>query len=166
MIWTQWDHALLRRAADLRRPWLDPWMRAWTRAGNWQTWITLLGLGLLAGAEVRAMSLAVAPRVLGTWGFCLIAKRLINRRRPDKRVSGHAALMKNPDPYSFPSSHTACSWVACIGLARAIAPFAPWALPFLTFHALAISLSRVYVGAHFPSDVLGGWIIALVALAI
>jgi len=61
--------------------------------------------------------------------------------------------------HSFPSAHTAFAFGAAAGLARAY-PRGTWA--FFT-GALALSLTRIYVGAHFPSDVLAGALIGSAA---
>jgi undecaprenyl-diphosphatase len=62
-------------------------------------------------------------------------------------------LVREPTTNSFPSGHAATSF-AC---AATLAPFAPrHARPVLYLLAAAIAYSRVYVGVHYPLDVLGG----------
>jgi undecaprenyl-diphosphatase len=62
-------------------------------------------------------------------------------------------LVREPTSHSFPSGHAATSF-AC---AATLAPFAPrYARPVLYLLAAAIAYSRVYVGVHYPLDVLGG----------
>ena len=68
-----------------------------------------------------------------------------------------SSLMKNPDPYSFPSSHTACAWVVCASLGLALG----WGWPIWILYASAISYSRIHVGAHYPLDVLIGTLIGV-----
>jgi membrane-associated phospholipid phosphatase len=154
----QLDHSALRWVVERRLSALNGPMKAWTRAGNWQAWMGILVLGVLWGSlfggEVRELCLRAAPRVIGTWIFCTWLKRVIRRKRPDQILNGLRPLLPNPDPYSFPSSHSACAWAACLSLGLSIQ--APWALPLLIVHAVGVSFSRIYVGAHFPSDVLAG----------
>ncbi|MFO1533965.1 MAG: phosphatase PAP2 family protein, partial [Thermoplasmatota archaeon] len=71
-------------------------------------------------------------------------------RRPRPRVRGLPPLASTPTGLSFPSAHAATS------LAGAQA-FAPLAAP-MGLHALAwgLALSRLYLGVHYPSDLLGG----------
>ena len=77
-------------------------------------------------------------------------KNWVNEPRPDGA------------PYSFPSGHTCAS----IGAALAMYPFLErkWGIP-LVILAVLISLSRLYVGVHYPSDVIVGMVIGtLIAL--
>ncbi len=74
-------------------------------------------------------------------------KLAIGRPRPDLRP-----LVGLPPDGSFPSGHTATSFAG----AAVLACFAPRLAPFLYLLAAAIGFSRIYVGVHWPLDVLGG----------
>ena len=78
-------------------------------------------------------------------------KQTFRRSRPFKR---RLAFVVGPEPVdsSFPSGHTAGSFAA----ATALAAFYPKDRPILLGLAAAVGLSRVYLGHHFPSDVLAG----------
>jgi membrane-associated phospholipid phosphatase len=67
-------------------------------------------------------------------------------------------LLGVPHSRSFPSGHTATSF-AC---ATVLAALVPRAAPFLYALALAIGYSRLYVGVHWPTDVLGGVVVGVV----
>ena len=66
--------------------------------------------------------------------------------------------MHLPHSNSFPSGHTSTSF-AC---ATVLSFFVPRAAPAFYLLALAIGYSRIYVGVHWPLDVLGGAVIGLV----
>jgi undecaprenyl-diphosphatase len=112
---------------------------------------------------VLALALSVARRrpepllwTLAAYAAAdLLAGRLqalVGRPRPPLRYPEPHALVHVPHSGSFPSAHAATSF-ACAGVLAWLAPrFAPWF--FLL--AVAISVSRVYVGVHYPLDVLGG----------
>ena len=63
---------------------------------------------------------------------------------------------------SFPSSHSQGSLVFWGGLASLVRRGWMWIVSVVLI--LLVSLSRIYLGVHFPQDVLGGWIIGLVLL--
>jgi undecaprenyl-diphosphatase len=99
--------------------------------------------------------------------LAVLLKEIIKRVRPDT-VYVQNMLLKT---YSFPSSHAYSSLLAC-GFFAYIAfryMHSPWKwliICLLAFMTLSVGLSRVYLGAHFPSDILGGWILGAMVLAL
>lgn len=85
-------------------------------------------------------------------------KQLFARARPD--------LLTHLDPvssYSYPSGHAAHSTTLYLLLALLLAPRAarPLAVGAAALLAGAIGLSRIILGVHWPSDVIGGWAVGL-----
>ena len=79
--------------------------------------------------------------------------------RPAFRNALPRPLMHVPHDGSFPSGHAATSF-AC---ATVLASFAPRASPLFYLLAVAISFSRIYVGAHWTFDVMGGYAVGALA---
>jgi undecaprenyl-diphosphatase len=153
------------------RPWLDPIM---ARVSDWDSFripvaiIVVLAL-IFGGFRSRQMVVLMAAcLIIGDglidWGF----KLSVNRPRPNE-TEAHLRVVTirevtESKPHhvtkgrSFTSGH-ACNNVALAMIGCAI--FGRWALWLWPWAAL-VSYSRVYVASHYPSDILGSWIVAIV----
>src|SRR5256714_988642 len=90
-------------------------------------------------------------------------KQWIGRERPPEVYASPRPLVHVPHDGSFPSGHATSSF-AC---ATILSFYAPRAAPAFLLLAAAIAWSRVYVGVHFPLDVLGGAVLGvLIAIAL
>ena len=90
-------------------------------------------------------------------------KALVDRPRPPLRYAEPKTLVPVPHDASFPSGHAATSFAAATMLSFAF----PRVAPFLYLLAAGVAFSRVYVGVHYPLDVIGGAALgALIAIAL
>ena len=136
---------------------------------------TLSRIGTL-GAVWIAIALVLAV-VWRRWGVLLLTvaavaiadlaarglKTVVDVERPSTRYAVPKPLVARPHDHSFPSGHTATSFAA----ATMLTMFAPRLAPAWFVLALAIGYSSVYVGVHFPLDVVGGAVLGvIVALAV
>ncbi len=120
---------------------------------------------LLAYWIYRQRMRAVKTIVLGVMALALsdsisyrIIKPLVSRNRPAD--SGMTVVLQtdNHSGLSFPSNHAANIFTIGNFVGLAVPPLRPTLLLF----AAAVAYSRVYVGVHFPIDVLAGAIIGMI----
>ncbi len=93
--------------------------------------------------------------VAAAWTLAEGTKYLFNRARPFIWDTEIAPLIKTPSSSSFPSGHSATAAAGALTLSILYPPFAP----AFVVAGLLVVLSRVYLGVHFPVDVLAGVLI-------
>jgi undecaprenyl-diphosphatase len=109
-------------------------------------------LWYLAVPQVAAFTQLLLTAFLIELPLYLLLKNLIRRPRPADAVESLSAFIRPSDRFSFPSGHTAAAFVFAVSVAAFFPAWAPLAFAL----AIAIGLSRVLLGVHFPSDILAG----------
>jgi len=123
-----------------------------------EVWIVLAAL-LLLDKRTRKTGLCVTVSLVLDLVCCnILIKPLVGRVRPFAVNTGVTLLSPPPLDASFPSGHTAASFAAASALWTANSPLR-W--PSLVL-AVVISLSRLYLYVHWPTDVLGGAVLGIV----
>lgn len=120
-------------------------------------WI-MVSLLLLIRKQTRMAGLT-ALLSMGICFLCanLILKNWVARTRPYDAIEGLISLIPYPTDYSFPSGHTTASFACSLVLAYMLPR--RYGVPALVL-AFLIAFSRLYVGVHYPTDILGGIIVA------
>ena len=123
-------------------------------------WIALAVLFLLLPRQRRVGICMACAMLLNFLLNNMLLKRLVARTRPYEAVEGLHRLIEAQSDFSFPSGHSGCAFAAAVVIflmcPRRIG------IPALVLAAL-IALSRLYVGVHFPTDVLAGACIGTLA---
>lgn len=153
----QLDGSLLLWIQTLHLSWLDPLVAAFTSLGNaGMLWI-VLSLAMVCWRPTRkAGILALLAMVLGLLVTNVTIKPLVERPRPwlDLPIT---PLVVEDDPHSFPSGHTCAAFAAGMIWLRTL-PW-NWGRRLAVVLAVCMGLSRLYVGVHYPTDVLAGAVI-------
>jgi undecaprenyl-diphosphatase len=155
------DVALFRWVnEDFSSPVLDAFFSFVTNPRNWIAPITLAVVWLLVkgGAKGRFTVLAIVLSVALTDPLATrVIKPLVKRVRPCNILSHVNTPAGGSGAYSFPSVHAANQGASMTVLSMA---YPPGSVTFVGI-ALLVGLSRVYLGLHYPSDILGGYIVGI-----
>ena len=143
----------------LRNTFLDAVVPLFTKLGDYGILWVLLALGLLAFPKTRRGGLAVSCALLLELLCCnLVLKPLVARERPYTYRELQLLIPALKD-YSFPSGHTAASFA--VSSALFFRKDRLW-IPTVAL-AVLLGFSRLYLYVHFPSDVLCGALLGMLA---
>jgi undecaprenyl-diphosphatase len=148
------DRSVFLWVIEHRVGWLDPLFIGLSIIGyDGLVWVVLaVPIALLADRSVR---FALALTAACVWSADLIAlaiKLAVGRPRPFETIPHVDKLLGGTVGQSMPSGHAATSFAGAVVLTYLL----PKAAPVLFLLATAVSFSRIYVGVHYPSDVLAG----------
>jgi undecaprenyl-diphosphatase len=159
---------LLRQANDpsmpLGPPWLREAMRDLTALGSFVGlgFMTITASLTLWCCSHRRLAVGLAGSVLAATLASSLLKILIGRERPD--IVEHATLTFTasfPSGHAFLSAVTLLSIAAFVGLASRRADIARLCLCLACVMIVLIGFSRIYLGVHWPTDVIAGWCLGI-----
>lgn len=144
----------------LRNKTFDKIMPIITSIGNLGiVWITISVLLLLRKNDYKILGqMIITSLIITTIIGEGIIKNIVKRKRPFYDDDNKKLLISRPITYSFPSGHTASSFAVATVFIKTdnSASFG------IVLLANLIAFSRVYLGVHYPSDVIGGGIIGAI----
>lgn len=150
---------------NLRFEEITPWVIRLTKLGNMgMIWIVISVLLLIPRKTRRAGILSLAA-LLGS--LCItnfFLKNYVARVRPYEVISGLSCLVEKASDWSFPSGHASAAFASAMVIYKSRPKRLGIPCVILAF---LISLSRLYVGIHYPTDVICGAVIgALIGLIV
>ena len=118
------------------------------------TIVIVLAAGYVIARNHSVLPVAAAAVAAGlAWALVHVAKAIADRPRPYEVVAGAVLRQQPAHGTSFPSSHTAIT----VAVVIALMPFLPRALAAVAIaYAVLVGWSRVYLGVHYPLDILAG----------
>lgn len=155
------DEAVLKYINGFATPWLDQLMIVLTSFGGVLAVVTATTIltVLYARRNMWRASLFASFSIGGLLLVNSILKVFYQRERPELWD-----LLVNEATYSFPSGHSALSFglalIVCILLWHS--RWRWFSLGVAIVYVVAIGFTRLYLGVHYPTDVLAGWLLAIV----
>ena len=145
---------------NLRSPFMDQFMVFITKFGEYGLFWILLSVGLLIKKSTRKWGLILCTAlVIDIVLLNGIVKPLVARTRPCYINTAIELLVKAPSGHSFPSGHAGACFTAAFALL--IGKNKYWAPAMIL--AVLVGFSRNYLYVHWPTDVLGGLVIGMIA---
>lgn len=119
-------------------------------------WLLIIVYFWIKNEKKLALLLTIGIAVGALFTYPL--KFLIDRARPYETIESARLLTPHEFDPSFPSAHAEMSFLA----STIISKFHPEYAKYLYAFSFIVALSRIYVGVHFPGDVLGGIVVGVI----
>lgn len=145
---------------NIRNDFLTPILIFITHLGDkGMIWI-LITFFLLLFKKTRKVGIISAMALVGSLlADNIILKNLVARTRPYEVIADLQILIERQSDFSFPSGHTGSSFASAVVLFQETPR--KYGIPALVL-AILIAASRLYMGVHYPSDVIAGVVIGTI----
>ena len=162
------DQKILLAVQKWRHPFLNRLFLVLTCSGTGRAWfifalimnsLNFAGIHILENQPhfLRSMFCPLLAWVSGS-----VAKKLISRDRPSEAIYGYSRIIESPTCGSFPSSHAA----SAVAFYTALQLIDHSLALFVGVWALLVSFSRLYLGVHYLTDIIGGALLGTVVALI
>ncbi len=138
----------------LRADFLNPVVKGITYLGNGGILMIALCIILMIIPKTRRLGIVCSCSLAATFLLNnLLLKNIVARTRPYEAVNGLSRIIGKQSDYSFPSGHSGASFAVAVPIFKECPRRI--GVPVLIL-AFLIALSRLYVGVHYPTDIIAG----------
>ncbi len=163
----EWDREIFIYLNSLG---IEKYDQFWSIVTNITSWIPLflLFFVIVILKYPKKEALFISLTVIALLFFILLAtdltKEFVGRLRPnnDEEINGLIRILKNPVSYSFFSGHAASSFSVTTLIVLFLRKKFKWAWIFYLW-PLMFAFSRIYVGVHYPTDILVGSLVGILS---
>ncbi len=142
----------------IRNPVLSAIFVPFTRSGDGGILLMIIGIVLTAIKKTRKTGIVfLVSLAAGYLINDIILKNIFERSRPFTSIEQLETLIRQPVSFSFPSGHTATTFSCAVSLLYMNRRYGIFAI----LYAVLMAFSRVYVGVHYPTDILCGAMVGI-----
>lgn len=152
------ENLLLFIQENCRSEGWNPFWKIMTHLGDGALFWVLTALALMVSKKTRKIGVAaILSIIMGSLVTNVLLKLVVSRTRPYDHNDNIIPIIKKPRDYSFPSGHTTVSFACALVYLRQLPK--KYGVSAAALAGL-IGFSRLYLGVHYPTDILGGIMVA------
>lgn len=156
------EEFLLYLQNNVRTEFLNHVMQFFSFLGNFGWFWIVLCIVLIAVKKTRPIGIIAATALVASLLIVNgIIKPVVSRTRPFVSIEELTLITRKPLDSSFPSGHTSSAFVVSCAITWCLSGKKKWLGVILIIIASLIAFSRLYLGAHYPTDVIAGLLLGI-----
>ena len=156
------EEFLLYLQNNVRTEFLNHVMQFFSFLGNYGWFWIVLCIVLIAVKKTRPIGIIAAASLVASLLIVNgIIKPVVSRTRPFVSIEELTLITRKPHDSSFPSGHTSSAFVVSCAITWCLSGKKKWIGVILIIIASLIAFSRLYLGAHYPTDVIAGLLLGI-----